>query len=572
MISQYGNVYSGLSTDTKPSNVALNGREFDELDTSKVYKFDKENNLWRPWNVLSNADVEDAEDGQILQYDAEEGKWVPATVTGATVDDSLTLSGQAADAKAAGDRIGALEEAVAGLTFSVDDSLSIASENPVQNKAITAAKADIITSDAAGKIAEFNDGAPYPVTGLVADFTGPTQEGSGTPSPSNIRRLVGRTGVRVWVSGKNLCGGALLLSRVAAAIPTATADESTRTVTFASDATLSENILYSDADAAIGVFVFQANTQYTFLLAGLETASGAQNLKIVYTDGTESVFDAFGASKSTVRLVSESGKTVSCLTVQDDGGSVTLYCDECGVFEGSVAASAFVPYTGEQHDITFPSYYSGKLDAVAGKLYSDYGLYALKDLTWHDVTVSGVHYYCAIIDSLKDSSKKIFACEAFMPLATRKTLDSSIQDLSIVNATDRYYNINVRYDAITTLSAWESWLADNNPRYLRSRASQSVGTFTPAVIPALYGENHVWSDTNKLTLKYRADTELYLKRLTQPTEDDLIANANIASGLFFMAGSSLYLSTASIAKGDTITPDVNCAALSLAEALNQLNA
>ena len=572
MISQYGNVYSGLSTDTKPSNVALNGREFDELDTSKVYKFDKENNLWRPWNVLSNADVEDAEDGQILQYDAEEGKWVPATVTGATVDDSLTLSGQAADAKAAGDRIGALEEAVAGLTFSVDDSLSIASENPVQNKAITAAKADIITSDAAGKIAEFNDGAPYPVTGLVADFTGPTQEGSGTPSPSNIRRLVGRTGVRVWVSGKNLCGGALLLSRVAAAIPTATADESTRTVTFASDATLSENILYSDADAAIGVFVFQANTQYTFLLAGLETASGAQNLKIVYTDGTESVFDAFGASKSTVRLVSESGKTVSCLTVQDDGGSVTLYCDECGVFEGSVAASAFVPYTGEQHDITFPSYYSGKLDAVAGKLYSDYGLYALKDLTWHDVTVSGVHYYCAIIDSLKDSSKKIFACEAFMPLATRKTLDSSIQDLSIVNATDRYYNINVRYDAITTLSAWESWLADNNPRYLRSRASQSVGTFTPAVIPALYGENHVWSDTNKLTLKYRADTELYLKRLTQPTEDDLIANANIASGLFFMAGSSLYLSTASIAKGDTITPGVNCAALSLAEALNQLNA
>lgn len=464
---------------------------------------------------------------------------------GYDTDPSLSIEGAAADAKAVGD----------------------------QNKAITAAKADIITSDAAGAIAEFSDGAPYPVAGLVADFTGPTQAGSGTPSPTNIRRLVGRTGVSVWVSGKNLCGGDALLDRVTTAIPNATVDSTTNTVTFASDAALSENILYaSSADAPIGVFVFKANTQYTFLLAGSETASGAQNLKIVYTDGTESVFDAFGTSKSTVRLVSDSGKTVSYLTVVNGGGSVTLYCDECGVFEGSIAASAFVPFAGGKYDITFSTLYSGKLDAIAGKVYSDYGYYALKDLTWHDVTHNNVHYFCATISTLKDTTKKIFACETFNPLATIKHLDSAIPDLSIVNATERGYNINVRYDAITTLSAWNTWLADNNPHYLRSRASQSVGDATIVPIPTLYGENHVWSTTDGLTVKYRADTELYIKRLTQPTEDDLIANANIASGLFFMAGNSLYLSTASIAKGDTITPGVNCTALSLADALNQLNA
>lgn len=36
----------GLSTDTKPTNVA-NGSTFDEMDTGKRYMFDEEANTWQ---------------------------------------------------------------------------------------------------------------------------------------------------------------------------------------------------------------------------------------------------------------------------------------------------------------------------------------------------------------------------------------------------------------------------------------------------------------------------------------------------------------------------------------------
>ena len=51
----------------------------------------------------------------------------------------------------------------------------------------------------------------------------------------------------------------------------------------------------------------------------------------------------------------------------------------------------------------------------------------------------------------------------------------------------------------------------------------------------------------------------------------MVANQNIASGKYFMVGTNLYYSTASIANGDAIVVGTNCSALTLADALNALN-
>ena len=95
---------------------------------------------------------------------------------------------------------------------------------------------------------------------------------------------------------------------------------------------------------------------------------------------------------------------------------------------------------------------------------------------------------------------------------------------------------------------------------------------TPQQLSTLLGTNNIWSDTGAVSVSYRADTKLFIERLTQPSEDDMTANANIASGKFFMVGNNLYYSTASIATGEQIVPGTNCMALSLADALNNLNA
>lgn len=56
MLSQYGNTIYGLSTDSKPSGTALNGREFKEMDTSKTYHYDAENEQWIEWSPSSSAE------------------------------------------------------------------------------------------------------------------------------------------------------------------------------------------------------------------------------------------------------------------------------------------------------------------------------------------------------------------------------------------------------------------------------------------------------------------------------------------------------------------------------------
>ena len=93
---------------------------------------------------------------------------------------------------------------------------------------------------------------------------------------------------------------------------------------------------------------------------------------------------------------------------------------------------------------------------------------------------------------------------------------------------------------------------------------------TPHEVTALLGSNNVWADSGDSEVTYRADPTLYISRLTEP-DADMIADANITSGQYFMVGNTLYKATANIASGATISPNVNCTRKSLSEALNELN-
>ena len=45
-VTQDGNTYYGLSTDSKPTGPVMNGRAFVEMDTGKVYFFDADSGSW----------------------------------------------------------------------------------------------------------------------------------------------------------------------------------------------------------------------------------------------------------------------------------------------------------------------------------------------------------------------------------------------------------------------------------------------------------------------------------------------------------------------------------------------
>ena len=95
---------------------------------------------------------------------------------------------------------------------------------------------------------------------------------------------------------------------------------------------------------------------------------------------------------------------------------------------------------------------------------------------------------------------------------------------------------------------------------------------TPNQVNSLYGVNNLWADSGDTEVEYRADTKLFVERLTAPDSADMIADANITSGKYFMVGNSLYKATANIANGSAIVVGTNCIRKSLSEALNEINA
>lgn len=123
---------------------------------------------------------------------------------------------------------------------------------------------------------------------------------------------------------------------------------------------------------------------------------------------------------------------------------------------------------------------------------------------------------------------------------------------------------------ITTADLVRTWFANNPTQVSYLLATPIEYDLTPTAVELLKGTNNIWADTGDVAVEYRADTKLYIEQLTKPTEDDMVANTNIASGKFFMIGNRLFLSTTVIASGDTINPGTNCTELSLADALNSL--
>ena len=101
--------------------------------------------------------------------------------------------------------------------------------------------------------------------------------------------------------------------------------------------------------------------------------------------------------------------------------------------------------------------------------------------------------------------------------------------------------------------------------------TQQAYQLTPQQLNTFLGTNNIFSDCSSVEVEYRADTKLYIEKLTMPTEDDLVANQAITSGQYFMIGNSLYLALANIANGAQITIGTNAQRVSLADALNAIN-
>ena len=152
--------------------------------------------------------------------------------------------------------------------------------------------------------------------------------------------------------------------------------------------------------------------------------------------------------------------------------------------------------------------------------------------------------------------------------------------LDVLSGVLRVYPYYASYNGETLTGKWISdrdvYVAGTTPtigaQVVNIGAEGTEYQLEPHEVASLLGANNIFADTGDTEVEYRADTKLYIEKLTQPEEDDMIADSAISEGQFFMIGNSLYRALANIASGATITVGTNAQRVSLSDALNLVNA
>ena len=467
---------------------------------------------------LSTEDYTTAEKTKLAGIEAQANKTV--------IDSTLTQTGQAADAKAAGDAVSELR-------------------NTLNHKA------DLIYDTASGDIASFPDGADgLPVKDLTVAIE-PVQSGTGDPSPTNVRPISGWTGCNVTRTGKNL------------AKPYQYTAE-TGNVTFVYDGnggiTLNGTATASNAVPTVSAAI---SNGFTFPLA-----AGTYIPSLSDTGAYVEVYD----SDTTTRLSNGNAFTISnetnvLIRVSENIGTVYDNKKYYIQLELGTTPSAYEPYIGTVIPISWQSeagtVYGGSDEIVSGALTSTMGMVDLGTLTWGK---SGDRMYAQLeSQSITGWTFNLLSSQ----YVTSVYINQSTPPVDCIMGRNNN-NIFIYDSAYTDPAAFKAAMSGVQLCY--ELATHQTYQLTPAeVITTLLGQNNVWADCGPVSVEYPADTKLYIQKINTPTDDDMIADAQIASGKYFIVNNNLYLSTAAILAGDPIKPGTNCTLTNLAAALNALN-
>ena len=362
-----------------------------------------------------------------------------------------------------------------------------------------------------GNPVEFSDAAAAPIVKLTSEITG-YQEGTGTPSPDNIRPIVAYNSGTVTRCGKNLM----------------------------------PNRFVGSTDYGI---TFTKNNDGTYTFNGTNNRGSAFDVYLNAPTGTriDTTYDATllpgtykfsgisGGSSSTYRLyiaLNEEGQSSTYYGTNDGEGTFTITSIKKAslfvrIYTGQtfnnmkvypmlrnsvVTDSNFEPYNGTDHTVNFSqSIYSGSADFVGGSAKCDMPV----------IQVGGTGFFIA--------SNGVFYNDS--GILTGVSLDTS--DL-VQTITDRYdfYGIitatgdlvghdgcfglqiigsNVRVaindSRYTTSTDFQNYLTGNPLKIAYKLATPTTETIPPTNLPikSLSGYNHISSSTGDMVVDYITD-------------------------------------------------------------------
>lgn len=488
-------------------------------------------------------------------------------------------------------------------------------------------KADVITSSASGEIVTIADGGKDMPCDLSVSIL-PTQSGSGDPSPDNIRPISGWEGVDIH--RYHLPGGYTPVEYVQLSqriqidriLPTFARDDLTIACTFkpitynlygaiytaytSESANATRLIFYNNINSMLINNNTKASSPYGFTINsnqfnrilsghGYIKINDSATTSITPTTGSTNTNTTFiiGNNNSTIQYKEIAIKKISVdeiymslIPCKNPSGVAGFY-DIVGEKFYTTADSTKISASGDPQKFAYygedvysfdwtddaGTVYGGSLNIITGELTVSYVLNTITSFqgAWGSATNGYAVYVDATgADRNGVANRMLSNYFKFDRLQYANMPLYSYCGGSGVASTYTF----ILPSTVTSLEEANAWLAnlDTPVQYIAHLINPVVYQLSENQIETLLGTNVFWCNNNSLDLEYRCDTKLYIENLTKPSEDDMTANANITSGKFFMVGNRLFLSSVAIGQGETIIPGTNCSEVSLADALNQINA
>lgn len=352
----------------------------------------------------------------------------------------------------------------------------------------------------------------------------PVQEGSGTPSPENIRPIKGRDSVTV-----ERCGGNVIefLSTYDSSSGIKIAVDAEKNITL-------NGTLDGKGNIYIGTcrlhWVAGKNyTMYVKKVGGSASLGSGDGITFAYSLFTTDYNHYFRGDTNSTNLDAYIARDVALVETElifmlqcwRDGTVFNDFKFQIEVVEGITAPTTYSPYTGQTTTLTLPTtIYGGMVDAVSGSCEKAWNEITLIDTySWYASTNQYRTFYCVNTKNITRTTienseyAKNWKCTHFKSEA-----------YSYVQSGDRDNTVSFQSDretlAITfpgTIDELKSYLAAQYAAGTPVQIAYKLATPTPITatgaqpIPALSGTNTVITDVDSVTVTGRADP---IKRIT----------------------------------------------------------
>lgn len=376
-----------------------------------------------------------------------------------------------------------------------------------------------ITPTASGSIVSITDGADRPAVSLVSHIE-PVQEGSGDPSPDNVRPISGWDSVTAQRAEKNLLRYPFFENNYTGNGMSITAN-SDGSVTFNGTPTgyagivLAYKLPIPKCKITIGIIGKASNYEL--------------DVSLLNKNGTTLKTFSFRQSATIDVNAWPSTVTVWIILKRADDNVATNWTAYPVVVVGDMLPTSYEPYQGQTLSTSLPeTVYGGTLDWGTGVLTVKYHKIVLDGTQLFSANVATNNRFSALLERqgvyFEDDGAAF--CDK-LPFDVNTYYDGADNFGYIVHLGYLYIRFGSGSEVNSTDKLSE-YFAANPATLVYKLATPYTIQLTPQQLETLKGTNNVWSDTGDTDLTYIADTQLYIDQKFSALETALLSTgANI---------------------------------------------